>query len=67
MMGISGYKTKKALKSEGIGKSPGFIETSMFGAEFKGDGVYCVVGPTPYIRTWFASITVKGGVISKVQ
>jgi len=65
MLGISGHKTKKSLKSA-VGHAPRFIETSMFGPEFKGDGDYCVVGPDPYIRKWYATITVKGGMIAKV-
>ena len=65
MMGISGFATKKELKGA-IGKVPYFIETSMFGNEYKGDGNYTVVGPDPYIRKWYATITVKDGRITKV-
>ena len=36
MMGISGFKTKKELKSA-VGTRPNFIETSFFGPEYKGD------------------------------
>jgi len=67
MMGIMGAKTKKELKTK-IGQYPRFIETSMFGAEYHGDGTYCVVGPCPYTnRKWYASVTVKNGEISKVS
>jgi len=67
MMGIYGFKTKKELK-QAIGKEPSFIETSMFGAEYKGDGKYCVVGPCPFTkRSWYATITVKNGLIDKVS
>ncbi len=66
MMGISGFQTKKELKGA-IGERPNFIETSMFGAEYKGDGEYCVVGPDPYKRNWFATITVVDGRIAKVS
>ena len=66
MMGISGFKTKKALKAA-IGETPCFIETSMFGPEFKGDGRYTVVGPDPYQRNWYATVTIKDGRISKVE
>ena len=67
MMGIYGYKTKKELKA-GIGKIPGFIETSMFGTEYKGDGKYTIVGPDPYRdRKWYATIEIKDGLISKVS
>ena len=37
MMGISGFKTKKELKAA-LGEVARFIETSFFGAEFKGAG-----------------------------
>ena len=66
MMGIYGYKTKKELK-EDIGNTPRFIETSMFGKEYTGDGSYAVVGPDIYIRKWFATVTVTDGLISKVS
>ena len=64
MLGAS-YKTKKACR-ESIGKEPRFIETSMFGVEFTGDGQYTVVGPSPTLRKWFAQVTVHNGVITKV-
>jgi len=65
MMAAS-YKTKKACK-ESLGEAPRFVETSMFGPEFKGDGTYTVVGPEPYDRKWYAQVTVTDGVISKVK
>jgi len=65
MMGAS-YKTKKELKAS-IGKNLNFVETSMFGAEYKPDGNFCVVGPSPYDRRWFASVTMKDGLIKKVS
>ena len=64
MLGAS-YKTKKACK-ESIGQAPRFVETSVFGDEFTGDGKYTVVGPSPYQRKWFAQVTVTKGVITKV-
>ena len=80
MMGIRGFKTKKELKaaaaqyipankdggSRAIGVRPSFIETSIFGNEYRGDGEYTIVGPDPYDRRWYATITVKDGLISKV-
>jgi len=66
MMGIKGYKTKKELKAA-IGDRPHFIETSFFGAEYKGDGCYAVVGPHPTVRTWFAEVTIVDGLIHKVS
>lgn len=66
MMSISGHATKKSLKSA-IGERPCFVETSMFGNEFKGDGEYTIVGPSPYDRKWYATVTVRDGLISKVS
>lgn len=65
MMGIRGAKTKKELKTL-VGTEPSFIETSAFGPEYKGDGSYCVVGPSPYDRKWFATVRVEKGRIAKV-
>jgi len=66
MLGISGAKTKKELKTL-VGTSPAFIETSMFGAEYNGDGSYAVVGPTPYVRKWYATVKIVDGKIAKVS
>lgn len=66
MMGIEGFKTKKELK-EAIGTRPHFIETSIFGDEYKGDGNYAVVGPHPTVRKWFAELTIVDGRIQKVR
>lgn len=61
MMGIKSqfgsFKSKKSLK-EYIGNPVRFVETSMFGNEFKGAGSYTVVGPDPLQRKWFATVTV---------
>ena len=65
MMGAT-YQTKKALK-ESIGESLRFVETSMFGAEYVPDGKFCVVGPSPHERRWFAEVTMKNGIIAKVS
>ena len=66
MMGITAA-SKKELKTM-IGEVFDPIETSMFGAEYKGDGEYCVVGPDPYRnRKYFAAVTVVGGLITKVK
>jgi hypothetical protein len=65
MMGIAGYKTKQELKAA-IGTKPHFIETSFFGPEYKGDGLYAVVGPHPMVRNWFAEVTIVDGLIRKV-
>jgi hypothetical protein len=66
MLGAS-YATKKALK-ESVGKPLRFIETSMFGAEFRSNGSLTVVGPDPYRdRRWFATVTMVNGLIAKVR
>ena len=65
MLGAT-YKTKKELKSN-IGKELDFIETSMFGAEYLETGTFCVVGPSPTQRKWYASVTMKDGLIAKVS
>ena len=69
MMGASEshrFPTKKAMREKGIGTPPDFEETSIFGREYKGDGRYTVVGPHPYDRRWYATVTVAGGLIEKV-
>ena len=61
------YATKKALKAA-IGQRLRYIETSMFGAEYKDDGSFCVVGPDPYMnRKWYAQVTMKNGLIERVR
>ena len=65
MMGAR-YKTKKQLK-ENIGKPLRYVETSMFGSEYMDNGTFCVVGPDPYVRKWYAKVTMKDGLIHKVS
>lgn len=66
MLGAS-YPTKKALK-EAVGQALRYVETSMFGAEFKADGTFTVVGPCAYTnRKWFATVTIENGIIAKVR
>jgi hypothetical protein len=65
MLGAN-YKTKKELKSN-VGKALDYVETSIFGPEYKEDGTFCVVGPSPYERKWFASVTMESGKIKKVK
>lgn len=69
MMGWIGHpKSKKALKESAVGQAPRFEETSLFGAEYKGDGSYAVVGPDPYTkRTWYATVVVKDGIVTSVK
>lgn len=60
------YKTKKELKAC-VGRPLRFVETSMFGAEYKDNGSFPVVGPAPYDRKWYATVVMKNGVIAKVR
>jgi hypothetical protein len=67
MMSVYGAKTKKDLKGF-IGRAGDeiFQETSFFGPEYKGDGRYTVVGPSPHVRKWFATVEIKDGKVNKV-
>ncbi len=60
------YPTKKALK-ESVGKTLRYEETSFFGVEFKDNGSFAVVGPSPMNRKWYAEVTMKDGKIEKVK
>jgi len=60
------YKTKKDLKAA-VGQPLQYKETSAFGPEFKANGSFAVVGPSPYERKWFASVTMVNGLIAKVS
>lgn len=64
MMGAR-YKTKKELKAA-IGQPLRYVETSVFGEEYRPNGTFCVVGPSPYERKWFAQVTMTDGKIAKV-
>jgi hypothetical protein len=59
------YKTKKLLKAS-VGKPLRYVETSLFGAEYRPDGRFAVVGPAPLNRKWYAQVTMAGGFIAKV-
>ncbi len=69
-MMIAHYNSKKDLKAS-IGQPLKYQETSMFGAEFKPDGTFCVsnrpsisgFGP----REFFAEVTMANGLIAKVS
>ncbi len=60
------YQTKKDLKAA-VGKPLRYVETSFFGEEYKPDGRFAVVGPSPTQRKWYAEVTMTSGVISKVS
>jgi len=63
------YNSKKDLKAD-IGKALSYEETSMFGPEFKRDGK--LTGSNrPHItgmgREFFAQVTMRDGLIAKVE
>jgi hypothetical protein len=63
------YPSKKALK-ENIGKPLRYIETSLFGPEYRATGSF-VVANRPHItgqgREFFAQVTMESGLIAKVK
>lgn len=63
------YISKKALK-ESVGNPLRYIETSMFGPEYKPDGVL-TVAHRPHItgkgREFFAQVTMENGLIKSVK
>lgn len=65
---VVNYPSKKSCK-ENIGKKLSFIETSIFGAEYKSNGEITVAN-RPHItgqgREWFGRITMKNDLIIKV-
>lgn len=60
------YKHKKELKAA-KGQPLQYHETSAHGNEYKEDGVVYVVGPSEYERKWYARVTIKNGLIEKVE
>jgi|TARA_R110000796_G_scaffold88345_2_gene190106 hypothetical protein len=66
---IFNYPSKKELKTR-IGEPLKFIETSLFGEEYKANG-YLVGANRPHItgqgREFFAEVTMKDGLIHKVK
>jgi hypothetical protein len=68
---LTGYASKKELKAA-IGLPLQYTETSMFGAEFKADGQFSAahrpaLGNNPNGREFFATVTMKNGLIAKVE
>ena len=63
------YESKKQLK-ENIGQRLKYIETSMFGDEYRPDGMLTGAN-RPHItgigREFFANVTMKDGLITKVM
>jgi hypothetical protein len=66
---IATYPSKKAMR-ENIGKPLRYIETSLFGAEYKRDGMLTVCN-RPHItgigREWFGNVTMQDGLIKGVK
>ena len=66
---IFNYPSKKAMK-ENVGKPLRYIETSMFGAEYRPDGSF-IGANRPHItgkgREFFATVTMKNGLIVSVK
>jgi hypothetical protein len=60
------YKTKKELRAS-IGRPLCYVETSLFGAEYRDNGRLTGVGPAPYVRKWYANVTMRDGLIAKVK
>ena len=66
---VFNYKSKKELKTH-IGERLDYIETSLFGEEFRRDGVLTGAnGPhiTGKGREFFANVTMKDGLIHSVK
>lgn len=67
MLSVYGYKAKKDLKLS-VGKHFQYVETSMFGPEFRAGETCAVVGPAPDSRKWYAQVTTDSdGKIVKVS
>jgi hypothetical protein len=66
---IAVYPSKKALK-EAVGKPLHYMETSIFGNEYRRDGEL-VVANRPHVtgigKEFFAQVTMEGGKIKKVS
>lgn len=66
---VFNYESKKALK-ESLGKPLRYIETSMFGPEYRDNGVLTGAN-RPHItgkgREFFANVTMENGLIKGVK
>ena len=66
---IFDYSSKKELK-ENIGKPLNYIETSVFGLEYKENGELTGCNRphiTGHKREFFANVTLENGIIKKVK
>ena len=57
------YGTKKKLKAS-VGLKLNYMETSIFGPEYSPNGVLTMTNLT---HNWFATVTMKGGIIQRVE
>jgi hypothetical protein len=66
---VFNYESKKQLK-ENVGKPLRYIETSMFGAEYRENGILTGAN-RPHItgrgREFFANVTMENGLIKAVK
>lgn len=66
---VFNYESKKQLK-ENVGKPLRYIETSMFGAEYRENGILTGAN-RPHItgkgREFFANVTMENGLIKSVK
>ena len=63
------YPSKKVLK-ENIGKPLKYRETSVFGPEYRDNGIFAIANRpklTGIGREFFAEVTLQNGLISKVK
>ena len=63
------YASKKDIKAQ-IGQPLQYLETSIFGPEYRDDGVLTGANRphiTGHKREFFAQVTIKGGLIAKVS
>ena len=68
---VTGYASKKELKAS-VGERLEYMETSLFGPEYKSNGEFTVahrptLGINPKGREFFARVTMKNGLIHKVS
>lgn len=60
------YPTKAALRAA-VGSPLRYTKTSLFGPEYRPDGTLYVVGPSPHNRKWYAAVSMKDGLITRVK
>jgi hypothetical protein len=60
------YPSKKALK-ECVGERLKYMETSMFGPEYKSDGMLVVANRPHLTREFFAEVCMRDGLIASVK